>query len=412
MSLAGLPFLVALLLLATIFFHLPGVRLRQGVLTLCNLGFLSLLIPNWATAAGLGGFLLSGYLLGAILRRWPSRALLLIYVVLLVATFLALKKYDFVTPYLPSSFLALGVSIIGLSYMLFRQIQYLVDTIEGQIEGPSAWDYFNFQIGLFTLLSGPIQRFQDFQAHWSQLRPVLQDNHAVRMAYLRLLIGVIKMTVVASFFFSLYQQSASALNLPVDASVHGHWGYLISLSGILYCYPVYLYLNFSGYCDIVIAGASLLGLVLPENFDRPYISRNVIDYWTRWHRTLGFWIRDYIFMSLYRGIAQRWPKHAEQMAFICYFVAFFLAGVWHGPTTNFVIYGLLQAIGVSAAKLWERHLINKRGRKGLKEYLASSKIRAVAIFATLQFECLSLLFFPTDLATTLHMLGTAWRALT
>ena len=121
--------------------------------------------------------------------------------------------------------------------------------------------------------------------------------------------------------------------------------------GVLYFYPLYLYLNFSGYCDIVIAGASFFGMKLPENFDQPYLSRNVIDFWTRFHRTLGFWIRDYLFLPLYKAVAERWPKRADLLAFLCYFVAFFVAGIWHGPTANFVVFGLLQAVGVSAAKL-------------------------------------------------------------
>jgi alginate O-acetyltransferase complex protein AlgI len=151
---------------------------------------------------------------------------------------------------------------------------------------------------------------------------------------------------------------------------------------------------------------------LPENFDQPYLARNVIDYWTRFHRTLGFWIRDYVFLPLYKGVAERWPDQAESLAFLCYFVAFFLIGIWHGPTWNFVVFGLLQSIGVSAAKLWERHLLKQRGRTGLKEYLQSRRIRTAAIAGTLHFEFFSLLFFPVDLPTALKMLRTVITTLT
>jgi alginate O-acetyltransferase complex protein AlgI len=110
-------------------------------------------------------------------------------------------------------------------------------------------------------------------------------------------------------------------------------------------------------------------------------------------------------------VAERWPKQSDSLAFLCYFVAFFVAGVWHGPTANFVVFGFLQGLGVSAAKLWERHLIKRRGRAGLKQYLQSSRIRAVAIAGTLHFECFSLLFFPVDLHAALQMLRTVFRAL-
>src|SRR5262249_33950997 len=143
---------------------------------------------------------------------------------------------------------------------------------------------------------------------------------------------------------------------------------------------------------------------------RPYLSRNMIDYWTRFHRTLGFWIRDYLFFPMYRWVAERWLDRADSLAFVCYFIAFFIAGIWHGPTMNFVVFGLLQAVGVSAAKLWELHLLKRHGRIGLKKYLQSSRIRIAAIVGTLHFEFFSLLFFPVDVYTAAHMLATVSRA--
>ena len=110
---------------------------------------------------------------------------------------------------------------------------------------------------------------------------------------------------------------------------------------MLYLYLFYLYMNFSGYCDIVIAGASLVGLRLPENFNQPFLARNILDYWSRWHITLGHWIRDYLFTPFYKAGAERFPAILSAVAVIGYFVAFTLAGIWHGSTWNFLIYGLL-----------------------------------------------------------------------
>lgn len=413
MSIPSLQFLVALFVLSVTFIYLPGGQSRQIVLGGCNIGFLYLLIPNAASWAALGLFVLSGYGMARLLDKWPSRTLWILYLIILIFAFLVIKKYAFVTLHLPESVAGNAVNIVGLSYMLFRQIHFLVDATEGQVERMSVWSYANYQLNLFALLSGPIQRYQDFQSQWEELRPTLASNYAVQATYFRLLIGVIKMSVVATAFFALYQRSADtllqagreAVPLTRGAGV-GHF------LAILYFYPLYLYLNFSGYCDIMIAGASLVGIKLPENFDQPYLARNVIDFWTRWHRTLGFWIRDYLFLPLYKGIAERWPKRAESLAFLCYFAAFFVAGIWHGPTSNFVIFGLLQAVGVSSAKLWERHILKRRGRAGLKEYVQSSRVRATAITATLHFECFSLLFFPVGLHTTMQMLHTVWRSVT
>lgn len=411
MNFASLHFLAALLLLSAVFFYLPTAQWRQGLLATCNAGFLYLLVPNVQSWAALGLFLLSGYAVAQLLRKWPSSILLSAYLVMLVAAFLVIRKYDLVTANLPESLAVHAISIVGLSYMLFRQIHFLVDTIQGQIEKTSLWAYANYQLNLFTLLSGPIQRYQDFYDHWKDLSPVLEDSHAVQKAYFRLLVGIVKLAVFATIFMSLYQGSADALLAAGDASKLGRSAAIGHFLAVLYFYPVYLYLNFSGFCDIVIASAFFLGMKLPENFDRPYLARNVIDYWTRFHRTLGFWIRDYLFLPLYKGLAERCPIRADSLAFLCYFVAFFVAGIWHGPTANFVVFGLLQAVGASAAKIWERHLLKRRGRTGLKQYLQSSRIRAIAITGTLHFQFVSLLFFPVDLQTTVQMFRTVFNAL-
>jgi D-alanyl-lipoteichoic acid acyltransferase DltB (MBOAT superfamily) len=411
MSFASLQFLSALLLLSAVFFYLPDQQWRSGLLAACSGAFLYLVMPNTASWVILGLFLISGYMVAQLLRKWPSQLLLSAYILALVVAFLVIRKYDVVTGYMPQLLATHVVSIIGLSYMLFRQIAFLVDTSQGQVERMSLWGYGNYQLNLFTLLSGPIQRYQDFDYHWQQLGPVLKDPYSIQKTYFRLLMGVVKLSVLSTAFMSLYQQSSSALVFAGDTSANlGRTEAIGYFLGVLYFYPIYLYLNFSGYCDIVIAGAALFGMKLPENFDRPYLARNVLDFWTRFHRTLGFWIRDYLFLPLYKGIAERCPERAASLAFLCYFIAFFLAGMWHGPTANFAVFGLLQGIGVSAAKLWERHLLKRGGRKGLTQYLQSSRVKVIAIAGTLHFEFFCILFFPSDVHTTIHMIQTVLRA--
>jgi D-alanyl-lipoteichoic acid acyltransferase DltB (MBOAT superfamily) len=135
---------------------------------------------------------------------------------------------------------------------------------------------------------------------------------------------------------------------------------------------------------------------VPENFNRPYLARNMIDFWTRWHMSLTFWIRDYIFTPTYMGIARRWPARAAGLAFLCYFLALFLAGVWHGATWNFVVFGVLNGIGVSAAKLWENVLIARYGRPGLRRYLSSPPVRRLAQVANFHFVCLTIVFLRPE----------------
>src|SRR5579864_3011309 len=202
MSISGLQFLIALLFLSTIFVYLRGRHSRQIVLAGCNAGFLWLLIPNAESWVTLGVWLFSGYIVGRLLERRPNQAVRVAYIVVLVAAFLVIKKYDLVTLYLPKSIAANTVYIVGVSYMLFRQVHFLVDASQGQVGQVSLWSYANYQLNFFTLLSGPIQRFQEFQPQWEELSPALANRGEVQSAHFRILFGVVKMAVIAPFFLN------------------------------------------------------------------------------------------------------------------------------------------------------------------------------------------------------------------
>jgi len=413
MNVASLEFLVGLFVLGAGYFYLPGYRERRCLLFLLNTGVVYAMLPNTSSWLVLGVFLIGGYGVALWGRLHPTRMLVPVYIAALTAVFVFLKRYDFLLFLFPASLLEHTIAIVGLSYMFFRQIHFVVDMVQGQIQAPSFWTYLNYQLNFFALLSGPIQRYQDFQKYWASPVPLLVTRKDVLRAYLRLLTGTLKIVLIADLCLSLYdrigfQYLSQASQVDRATALHSIARFL----GMLYSYPLYVYFNFAGYCDVVIAGASLVGLRLPENFDRPYLSRNLIDFWTRWHRTLGLWVRDYIFTPLYMSLAKRRPKAAPSLAFACYFIAFFLVGMWHGTTLKVVVFALLHGLGVSAAKLWETFIIRRSGRPGLRRYMESRFVRVIAILSTVHYFAFSVLFFPTDLvesATPLHMLIEAFR---
>lgn len=412
MSVGSTEFLIGLLLLSAVFFYIPGIRPRQALLAVCNLFFLWTFIPNPASWAALFVFVLSGYLVALLLIRRPGKALFSAYMILLIGAFAWLKQYDFLKWGLPPNALHHSVAIVGLSYMLFRQIHFLVDAMQGQIPNPSLWTYLNYQLSFFTLLSGPIQRYQSFSECWENLHPVLADRHDILKAHLRILIGLIKLCLISALLLDIHGKFRGTLNQAGTGILeYSKVRVLFYFLAMMYVYPVYLYMNFSGYCDVVIGGGALTGMKIPENFDKPYLSRNMLDFWTRFHRTLGFWIRDYLFMPMYKSIAERSPKIAPSMAFLCYFVAFIAAGVWHGSTSNFFIFGLIQGIGAATVKLWDMFIVSKWGRSGQKRYMASVPIRIGAIFLTLTYYSISMLFFYGDLKTCMAPLQAVARAI-
>jgi alginate O-acetyltransferase complex protein AlgI len=404
MSICSFDWVICFLLASLVFPLFRSGLSRQCFLATCNVAFLVTLVPDVLGWITLCIFLTFGYLVAKMLEMDPRRWILITYLVVLIFAFLVIKQYAFVQALLPSMLFQRTIAVVGLSYFLFRQIQVAVDAYQGQITGLSMWNYLNFQINLFGLLAGPIQRYQQFLTSWLQLTPVLNGPDAILKAYLRVFIGVIKITIIAAAFLVIHEYCSAALQSSIHSGVQTHRKDVIMFLGMFYSFPAYIYFNFSGYCDIVIAGAAFFGIEMPENFNKPYLSRNMIDYWTRWHRTLGLWVRDYIFTPMYMAIAAKWPRKASSLAFLCYFVALLLTGIWHGSTWNFVFFGILNGVGVAAAKLWENLLLSRLGRRGLKDYLDSARIRHFAIFANFNFVCITILFFPSDLHGTLAII--------
>ena len=401
MNVCSIEFLLLLTLGLAIFPWLPTVRLRQAFLSLCNAVFLYSLVPNNQSWIALGLFLLSGYLAARVLQAYPRRWILGSYLAMLLGAFLILKRYTLVSAFVPGSLFEHTVTVVGLSYMLFRQIHVAVDTLQGQIPTLSLWTFANYQLNLFGLVAGPIQRYQDFAEDWSSLAPVVLDASDIQIEYMRVFSGAIKISLIGDSCLMYYERFSTSI---ADSTIETHRYILIKFVLLLYMYYLYIYMNFTGYCDIVIGGGRLCGLRMPENFDSPLLARNMIDYWTRWHKTLGFWIRDYVFTPMYMTIASCWPSRAPSLAFLCYFVVLFLTGIWHGSTWNFVIFGVLNGLGVSGAKLWEMWLVRCRGRQWFKAYLQSMPIRIMAVTGTFHFVCFTMFFFSTELERSLRVL--------
>jgi hypothetical protein len=160
-------------------------------------------------------------------------------------------------------------------------------------------------------------------------------------------------------------------------------------------YPFFLYANFSGYIDIVVAIARLMRVRLPENFDRPFSASSFIDFWNRWHITLSTWLKTYVYNPLLLVLMRRISALAIQplLAVFCFFVTFFLVGIWHGRTSEFVMFGVLQGGGVAINKLWQIRLTNWLGRKGYKALAANPVYVAFSRGLTFSWFAFTLFWF-------------------
>jgi alginate O-acetyltransferase complex protein AlgI len=399
MSVASIGWILGLLTVSAVFFLLRNVRHRQALFALCSFFFLASQSLDAYAWALLAAFLSSGYLVGKTLSRRPNGVVLVTYLCVLVGIFVFIKQYAVLTSVLPATFFERKIVLVGLSYMLFRQIHFVVDALQGQIEQLTLWNYLNYQLNLFGLQAGPIQRYQEFSKYWTRLEPLLNDWYDILRAYLRLFWGVIQVLGLSTLCLWAY---TTVLHSYLTRATGWRTGGEFLL--VLYLFPAYLYFNFSGYCDIVIAAAGLLGVRMPENFNKPFLSRNIGELWTRWHRTLGLWIRDYLFTPLFKRSVERWPKFIIPSTFISYLLAFSVAGLWHGSTWNFLVFGLLNGIGIGCAKAWEMFLVRRQGRAGLKAYLRSPQLKAVAILVTVHYFCFTLIFWAHDMTESVAIL--------
>jgi alginate O-acetyltransferase complex protein AlgI len=180
----------------------------------------------------------------------------------------------------------------------------------------------------------------------------------------RIVRGFFKVNVLAMLFDMVRVDALVQISQPLPLSLK-----LFAAFRLAVIYPLFLYANFSGYIDIVIALARLMRVRLPENFDRPFAASSVLEFWNRWHMTLSNWLKTYVYNPLLLTLMRRISSLALQsfLGVFCFFVTFFLIGIWHGRTSEFVIFGLLCGGGVSVNKLWQLGLASAVGREGYKQ---------------------------------------------
>ena len=183
------------------------------------------------------------------------------------------------------------------------------------------------------------------------------------------------------------------------------WSRVATGMQVIGIYPVYLYFNFSGYVDVVIGVARFFGIVLPENFDHPFSAENFINFWSRWHMTLSGWLKTYVYnpsiMFLMERVTQR--SLAPYLAAAAFFVTFFLVGLWHGQTSEFLFFGFLQGGGVAANKFYQVFMTQRLGRQRYRALGANGLYMACMRGLTFTWFGFTLLWFWSNW----HAIGTA-----
>ncbi|MGS0891019.1 MBOAT family O-acyltransferase [Burkholderia stagnalis] len=343
---------------AALIFNLSRSLIWQNaVFLVVNLLFLATFSRDPVAWIPFAAFLLVGYL-----SVWgmQTKRLLVAFVPILaavIALFFWLKRYTFV----PSALLLSHPYVtIGVSYIFFRMLHLVIDARSpGLPMRVTPVVYLNYVLNFTSIVSGPIQRFQDYSVTQTNQR-LEPDAIDYGVALERIIVGFFKVAIVSMALSHVQHHALAQLS---SAQPPGE-RFLTGLT-IAAIYPVYLYFNFSGYTDVVIGVARFFGIVLPENFDRPFSSTNFIGFWSRWHITLSGWLKTYVYNPLLMALMRRFPSRILEpyLGVAAFFVTFFLVGAWHGQTSMFLFFGVLQGGGVSINKLYQIRMTRWLGKK-------------------------------------------------
>jgi len=269
---------------------------------------------------------------------------------------------------------------LSLSFYCFQSLTYTIDLFRGTKDGTRSYLTHLSAATLFSVIvAGPINRVSDLIRQLQQ--PFSLTRTEGGRALLLIASGLMKKLLVADFL------SENVVNRVFDTPT------LYSGAEVLfgvYGYALQIYFDFSGYTDIAMGVSQLLGLAVPDNFNRPYWSVSIADFWRRWHITFSNWLRDYVYFSL--PSARKW----KGWNYINPIIVMLLGGLWHGIGWTFVAWGLLHGVGLSM----QRVLQVIRGKR-----TPTAWGKGLSIFFTFHFVCLTWVFFRAQ------DIGTAWAVL-
>lgn len=357
---------------------------RQVAFLALNLVFIAALLGAAGSAITLG-FTLLGYALarlGAHDRRAGAALILIPY----IALFAWLRGYDLLEWLRPETLLTGIIGTIGLSFLFFKIVHVIVDARGGTVGRLEFLTFVNYCLNFTTFMMGPIQRYQDFRGQWNGETLAIPLTFEAHLdAVLRMLFGFVKVYVIAGFF--------AAHGLQPDTQL-----LQLSLTGLIvqsYAFWIFLYLNFSGYCDIVIGAGSLFGVRPPENFDKPFLARNISDFWQRQHRSLTLWLTDYVFTPTYKELLATpfAARHRLLVVNAALMATMIVSGLWHGTTISFLLFGVAHGLFFVIHRSWDTLLSARLGKAGVQRFRALPLVRAAGIALTFNATAAAFIFF-------------------
>ena len=235
------------------------------------------------------------------------------------------------------------LTFIGISYMSFKTIQIMLEISDDLIkEKISAKDYLQFLLFFPTVSAGPIDRSRRFLKEMNEVMPRKEYLELAGDGVYRIVLGLLYKIVLSTYVY----QMLLALN-NTDIVVYS--------IKYMYLYTLYLFFDFAGYSLMAVGSSNILGIQTPMNFNKPFLSVDIKDFWTRWHITLSIWLRDFVFSRvLMQVIRKKWFKNRLHNATYAYMVNMLVMGFWHGLSVSYIVYGFYHGVLMAGFEVYQK----------------------------------------------------------
>ena len=235
------------------------------------------------------------------------------------------------------------LAFIGISYMSFKTIQIMLEISDGLIkEKISVKDYLQFLLFFPTVSAGPIDRSRRFLNEINDVMPRKEYLELAGDGVYRIVLGLLYKVVLSTY---VYQMLLALSNT----------GTVVYSIKYMYLYTLYLFFDFAGYSLMAVGSSNVLGIQTPMNFNKPFLSVDIKDFWTRWHITLSTWLRDFVFSRvLMQVIRKKWFKNRLHNATYAYMVNMLVMGFWHGLSVSYIIYGFYHGVLMAGFEVYQK----------------------------------------------------------
>ena len=249
------------------------------------------------------------------------------------------------------------LAFIGISYMSFKTIQIMLEISDGLIkEKISVKDYLQFLLFFPTVSAGPIDRSRRFLKEINEVMPRKEYLELAGDGIYRIVLGLLYKVVLSTYVY----QILLTLN---------NTGTVVYSIKYMYLYTLYLFFDFAGYSLMAVGSSNILGIQTPMNFNKPFLSVDIKDFWTRWHITLSTWLRDFVFSRvLMQVIRKKWFKNRLHNATYAYMVNMLVMGFWHGLSVSYIVYGFYHGVLMAGFEVYQKKSNFYKKNKNKKWY--------------------------------------------